>query len=535
MEKRVFLAVALSFLVLVTWNIINPPPKHVATDQPFNQDVSVGAASTSSTVSTVSQATESPTKDFFVQASPEEVDVLTSPSLNIEISNLGGAINNITINQYNETLSAHRILDIIGYENKPFTLSKMSNQEYVYQYNDKFLQIKRNYNITNDFLINSNTVIKNTSNIPQAVTLKFKGYHLDFTKETIAVNTHDHSLYEYAYYVNDKIDRKANAFKFSPKEKKDHTGKVNWVAFRNRYFCTIIKPQFTTNVMTIDPESEKKLNLEFSTTNVVLNPGETLELPAVIFAGPEDLKTLKKYNFEFEKIKKFYRFELFDAIAKIIYEILHWIHHIVPNWGACIILISTIIYFSVYPLTLASMRSMKKIQLLQPKIAALKEKYKDNPQKMNKEMMEIYKAERINPLGGCLPIFLQMPVFIGLYQVLWRDVSFKGADFLWIKDLAMPDRLFVFPQPLPLIGESINLLPILMMIIMFFQTRLQSKNMVITDEAQRMQQKMMTIFMPVFMCFIFYHFASGLTLYFTMFYLYSTLTQWKMSLKPQVV
>jgi YidC/Oxa1 family membrane protein insertase len=168
------------------------------------------------------------------------------------------------------------------------------------------------------------------------------------------------------------------------------------------------------------------------------------------------------------------------------------------------------------------------MQALQPEITRLKEKYNNNPQKLNQEIMVLYKENKINPVGGCLPFLLQMPVFIGLYQVLWRSVAFKGADFLWIKDLSQPDRMVILPFKAPFIGDEINILPILMMIIMFFQQRITSKNMVITDPMQLQQQKMMGIFMPIFLGVIFYKFASGLTLYFTMFYVFSTFTQFHM-------
>ena len=131
-------------------------------------------------------------------------------------------------------------------------------------------------------------------------------------------------------------------------------------------------------------------------------------------------------------------------------------------------------------------------------------------------------------------MLLQMPVFIGLYQVLWRSVAFKGAKFLWIKDLSEPDRLFIFPFNLPVVGNELNILPLIMVVVMFFQQKISSKNMVISDPSQAAQQKMMTTIMPIFLGFIFYKFASGLTLYFTMFYFFSTFTQWKMSKQVKV-
>ena len=131
-------------------------------------------------------------------------------------------------------------------------------------------------------------------------------------------------------------------------------------------------------------------------------------------------------------------------------------------------------------------------------------------------------------------MFLQLPVFIGLYQVLWRSVEFKGAGFLWIKDLSEPDRLFTLKSAIPFIGTDINILPILMMGIMFVQQKLSAKNMVTTDPMQAQQQKMMQTIFPIFLGVIFYKFSSGLTLYFTMFYILSAFTQWKLAQKPQV-
>jgi YidC/Oxa1 family membrane protein insertase len=172
---------------------------------------------------------------------------------------------------------------------------------------------------------------------------------------------------------------------------------------------------------------------------------------------------------------------------------------------------------------------MRKMQSLQPEMTILREKHKNNPQKINQEMLELYKKHKINPFGGCVFFILQMPIFIGLYQVLWRSVIFKGEKFLWIKDLSEPDRLATFPVTLPIIGNDFNILPLLMAIIMFVQQKVSAKNMAMTDPAQVTQQKIMMFFMPIFLGAIFYNFASGLTLYFTMFYLLSTVTQYKMS------
>ena len=256
--------------------------------------------------------------------------------------------------------------------------------------------------------------------------------------------------------------------------------------------------------------------------------GET-NFSFVIFAGPENTEILKKYDLGFEKIKLFYRFGLFDVVAKILYHGMHLIHKIIPNWGVAIVLMGVLIYFLMYPLTMVSMNSMKRMQNIQPKLAELKEKYKNNPQKLNKEMIELYKIEKVNPFGGCLPILLQMPVFIGIYQVLWREAALKGAHFLWIKDLMAPDRLFIFPFQIPFFGNEFNILPIIYGILMFFQQKFSSKSMVTADPAQAEAQKMMMKIMPVMLAVVFYKFSSGLTIYFTVYFLLTTITQWKMS------
>ncbi|MBI4972952.1 MAG: membrane protein insertase YidC, partial [Candidatus Omnitrophica bacterium] len=134
----------------------------------------------------------------------------------------------------------------------------------------------------------------------------------------------------------------------------------------------------------------------------------------------------------------------------------------------------------------------------------------DNPQRLNKEIMQLYREHKVNPFGGCLPLILQIPIFFALYQVLMRSVSLKGANFLWIKDLSGPDRLFTLPFSLPVLGNEINLLPILMTIGMFIQQKI---SMAASGSASNEQQKMMLILFPLMFGFIFYHMPAGLVLY----------------------
>ncbi|MDD2680043.1 MAG: YidC/Oxa1 family membrane protein insertase, partial [Candidatus Omnitrophica bacterium] len=141
---------------------------------------------------------------------------------------------------------------------------------------------------------------------------------------------------------------------------------------------------------------------------------------------------------------------------------------------------------------------------------ALRKQYKDNPQKMNKEIMELYRTHKVNPFGGCLPLILQMPIFFALYNALMRSVALKGAKFLWIKDLSEPDKLFILPVSLPVLSNEFNILPLIMAIGMFFQQKISSAA---ASGPSAEQQKIMLIVMPVMFGLIFYRMPSGLVLY----------------------
>jgi YidC/Oxa1 family membrane protein insertase len=507
MEKRTFLAFVLSFLVLFAWSILFPPPKPATKSQKESQIIENKENASVEAISKQSQV------DFV-----EKTYFLENSKLKVELTNRGGVIKDIYLKEFNKRLPITNIVSVSNFNDKEFIVDSQDSDQIIFLINEDGNQVLKKYIISeNDYIVQSE--IENSS----TKLGKIKFFDLNISKVNKQdVNFHtEKSLFEYFAYAGKDFVRKNNATTFSEKDSKNITGLLKFVGFRDRYFSFIVKP------------SESIENIEFKTIEKELfsmnYDSKNTREAFTIFYGPEDRHLLKEYGFGFEKVKMYYRLGLFDVTAKAIESMMFFIHKIVPNWGVCIILLGAIVYFSMYPLTLKSMTSMKKMQVLQPKIQALKEKHAANPQKLNKEIMELYKIEKINPLGGCLPIILQMPVFIGLYQVLWRSVSLKNANFLWIKDLSEPDRLFIMKYNLPIIGNEINLLPLLMVVIMYFQQKMSAKNMVITSPDQKMQQQMMTTIMPVFLGFIFYKFASGLTVYFTMFYLFSLFTQWKMS------
>ncbi len=529
MEKRFLLATVISLLILAVWTAL-VRPLHTGTIQPRLSE-HIGNKSVKKEIVTPSRvATPSPAS----VGSPNEakIETIETSKFIVEFSNIGGTIFNVFLKEYDLALPVRGMGGAPEYDHTEFVVEKMGVRDIIYRHEAPDLLVRQFYTVSeDDYTIEAQTIIQNKTDMSKLVAWENQGIALDMSSldEKNSEFVHDRALFEYVISSSSGIERKSNAFKFHGKERKDVLGRVLWAAFRSRYFCAITKPLYVADAYTINPLNDMELQLNMRAAAVNLAPGASAAFASLVFVGPEKSDLLVQHKSGFEEIKRYYRFALFDAIAKIIDSILHAIHKILPNWGVCVILISMLIYGAMYPLTLRSMLSMRKMQELQPKIAALREKYRDNPQKMNIETMELYKKYKINPLGGCLPMLLQMPVFIGLYQVLWRSVSFKGAHFLWIKDLSEPDRLFILPFSLPFLGNEINLLPILMIFVMAVQQKLTAKSMGTMDPAQMAQQKMMAVIMPVFLGAIFYHFASGLTLYFTLFYAFSTIAQWKMS------
>lgn len=282
---------------------------------------------------------------------------------------------------------------------------------------------------------------------------------------------------------------------------------IKFLGLRDRYFALIVEPEggkFSGFIHKIGAE-ESEIGLKFK--DVILSAGEQIEQKFLIYMGPQDLRLINQINPSWAGI---INYGMFDFIAQILWQLLEFLYRLLHNWGWAIVALSFLVYFALYPLSLKQMRSMKEMQLLQPKIEELRKVYKDNPQKLNKEVLELYRQHKVNPLGGCLPLILQMPIFFALYQVLLRAVALKGANFLWIKDLSEPDRLFILPVSLPLLGNEINILPIVMTVIMFIQQKITTLS---TAGSSAEQQKLMMIIFPLMFGFIFYRMPSGLVLY----------------------
>ena len=306
---------------------------------------------------------------------------------------------------------------------------------------------------------------------------------------------------------------KFQKFTFENIEKGDaqHAFKADngWFALMQHYFVSAFIPQdkapreiFTKKLAT---------NL-YAVGNILplgtIAPGASTTMDARLFSGPEETAVLEKLSPGLTLVKDY-------GWQKIIAEPIFWlmtqIYKALGNWGWTIICLTILIKLAFFPLSAASYRSMAKMKLVTPKMTSIRERYKSEPQKMNQAMMELYKTEKINPLGGCLPILIQIPVFLSLYSVLLASVEFRNAPWLgWIHDLAAPDPFYI--------------LPIVMALSMFIQTKLNP------TPPDPMQAKVM-MFMPLIFSVMFFFFPSGLVLYWVTNNILSIGQQWVITRK----
>ena len=525
MERNTFLAIILSAVVLFSYQAIFIAPKQEKSLKSIQNTV------TSTAVGTNNSPEGKPASDFTQPTSsadkPDNYEIDTK-NKNIFYTDVGGSLHKIVFLE-NKPFLLTDLLSIPDLENARYAGEKINDETISLLYQDKNWSINKTFKIKDNNLIDVRMEIKNISETSILNNFAFTAFKIDESRLDINQNGRESALFEYSIYGDKKIFRKGNATKFNEKNNKSKTESVDWVGFRDHYNAVVVKPEFEAKGYEIKADDDKQLRILILPRNTMLSPGESVSYNFSIYAGPQNPWLMKKYAKGFEKIVAFSNFPIIEWIGQAIYRTIPFLHHVFRSWGIAIILVSIMIYAITYPLTMQSMLSMRKMQEVQPKITALRERYKNDPQKLNTEMVEIYRREKINPFGGCLTFLIQMPFFMALYQILWRAQYFQGQGFLWIKDLSQPDRLIIFPFYLPLFGNELNILPILTGGIMFLQQRISSKNMIVTDEQQVMQQKMMMYILPIMMTFMFYKFASSWAIYFMVFYILSTVTQWKIA------
>ena len=377
----------------------------------------------------------------------------------------------------------------------------------------------------NRFLIDIDIDITSLANntLANSYTLTWFGGIPPTEKDSITESTYFYSyLYQGDELLNVKVDQGET---FS----NNYTGKTDWVATRSKYFVTCLLDdsgnQFNGSTISASYKDKELYDLSVSLkSNKVANFS--------LYIGPLEYERIKNLGVNLESIMDF-GWAIIRPISKSVLWVLKSMNKVIPNYGVILIIFSIMVKLIVYPLTKRSYQSTQAMQAIQPEINNLREKYKNNPTKLNQATMELYKNKGVNPLGTCFPMLLQMPLLFALFTVFRSTIELRGEPFVfWIKDLSAPDVIFYLPFKIPLYGDYVCALPILMAISMFAQQKMMQPTAVAGPQAD--QQKMMQYFMMGFFFLLFNGFPSGLNLYYTLFNVLTIAQQKLTSKKTQV-
>ncbi|MBR7801454.1 membrane protein insertase YidC [Undibacterium fentianense] len=361
------------------------------------------------------------------------------------------------------------------------------------------------------YVIDVKHTVVNTTAAPISPSLYLQLIH-DGTKPTSGgMFSGQTEFYAPAVYTEAKHFQKLNFEDIEKRHgksdaKPDHETKADngWISMIEHFFVSAFIPE---DKVQREIRTERVRDNIYSISSVIplgnVAAGASVTSNARLYSGPQESAILEKVAPGMDLVKDYWYFAM---IAKPMFWIMELIHKVLGNWGWTIVVFTIAIKLALFPLSAAGYRSMAKMKVVTPKMTALKEKYKNEPQKLNMAMMELYKTEKINPLGGCLPILIQMPIFLSLYWVLQASVEMRGAPWMaWITDLSKPDPYLV--------------LPILYAISMYITTKLSPA------PADPVQAKMM-LFMPLLFSIMFFFFPSGLVLYWVVNNVLSIGQQW---------
>lgn len=293
---------------------------------------------------------------------------------------------------------------------------------------------------------------------------------------------------------------------------------AEWVAVSNQFFTTLMAPLTAkaTGVwgrrFDIDYAPDQKLLAiegALGMPGFQLQPGQTYNARFEIYAGPKLYHRLAQLPHNEAEVMDF---GIFKIVCQLLLNFMNLLHSWLHDYGLAILALTTIIKLTLWPIQNKANRSMRQMAALSPKIQELRDKYKDDPTRMNQEVMKLYKQYGINPVGGCLPMMIQIPIFFGLFKMLGQAVELRNAKFLWVKDLSQPDTI----AHLPLLGWPINIIPLCM-------AATQIWLMAMTPKTGDPTQRRIAMFMPLIFLFICYNFAAALALYYTAQNLFSIL------------
>jgi YidC/Oxa1 family membrane protein insertase len=491
-------------------------------------------------------------------AGPAEYVTLSNDFVMVKFTNAGGAIDTIALAQHKATLGhsdpytinevqAEPALAFVDYpgldKDARYELVSHTADDIVYRLVvENRLEVTRHYHLLggangDPYQIRHETTFRNLTATSLALPRTF------VSLGTIApLGMNDSGVYILAGYSKGNKDTDftrrdslagGGFFTQSPPQPFiDKTAPVVWAAVKNQFFTTLLTPDEPGTGMRIarvkvDPLAPLENRSAYGLTGAVqfdlkpLAANASATWGATFYAGPKEYRRLANTDHFKHNEDALLQFnsgfgKIFFAgfFSPLLLTVMTWVHSFVPSWGWSIVIMTILLKVVTLPFTLAASRSAKRMQKVMPLVTEVREKYKDNPAKQQEAMMRVYKENKVNPLGGCLPVLVTMPFFIGFFTMLQNAADLRFGTFLWVKDLAAPDTVVSFGVvALPILGLThltINVLPLILGVTNFFQTRLTP-----TPSTDPTQATMMKI-MPVMFTLFCYNFAAALSLYSTM-------------------
>lgn len=537
-QKRLILAIVLSVVVLVGYQtfFVKPQdpdslPREVQqqnVDQAQVRETNPNVSDYKAATPVVPQAVEQQQKKY-------RTIFVSTPLYDIAISEAGASVRSLELKQFKQTNQKDSPLkqlipeelasgtlffdlegqSIPGLKDAVFTANTDTNETSVFE-GDKTIEfvlgtsqgivVKKIFTFRADsYMIDCDIVFQNGSAMPLNDSLVI------FTPGVYNDEVKSRSRFAFEGPVG-LVNGEYEAIKPDKIEDQDtYNGKIDWAGYTERYFMTAVMPKQKEDGSAINARLKLTYANERVTNRFIqkmdrLDPGKQGSYSFVFFMGPKSHKILGKYD---NSLKGAINFGFFNVIAKPLLITMNIIHDYLPNYGVAIILLTIIIKLLFWPLGTKSYKSMNEMKKVQPLMQELREKYKNDKQRMNKEVMGLYKTYKVNPAGGCLPMLVQMPIFFALYRMLYQAIELRHAPFVgWISDLSAPDRLFDLGFSIPMMQEPYGI-PMLTLL-MGASFLLQQKMTPATGDP--MQAKMMML-MPIFMTVLFINFPAGLVLY----------------------
>ena len=534
-QARVLIAIVLSFAVFFLWNLFfveDKPPKEPASEPAIQETKKETTTPIVTTAPEIKPAeppvvVQSVVPTVTMGSKPRVLQV-ESPLYSIAINERGGVFQSYVLKQYREELAADapykELVDpaasqdmlglslarnsIPGLDQAVFaaveTADKLDvfegEKQLTFQWaSESGVQIEKRYTFQPDsYLIHMAVTVRNGSGqaiIDQLVV----GMKNDGSSEKAGYSFSGPSA---------MIDNKLEQIKEKKiKDQNEYPGKIRWLAIVDRYFMKGIMPkEETQGTMKLSLDDKGVLGCRFIGSDRTIQPGMQAIYEYEIFFGPKSMAILKEAGHDLNRALDF---GMFDIIAKPLLWFMNFIYSLIPNYGIAIIMLTLLTKIVLWPLGSKSYKSMNEMKRLQPLMGEIREKYKHDKKQMNQEIMSLYRTYKINPMGGCLPMVLQIPVFFALYRMLYQAIELRHAPFfLWINDLSAPDRLFNFGFSIPFMQPpyGIPVLTVIMGATMLLQQKMSP------PPGDPTQAKMMML-MPIVFTFIFINFSSGLVLY----------------------